>query len=122
MTATLHSHPRMPARLSIVILLVLSLLFGAQARQIAPAAKCGTAACATACCGDMPCCKTDKNEVPQPSPLTAPQRDGIDQAMVTLLSTHFLFELPAVEMAIIARNDAAPHALPRLAVSCIRLI
>jgi hypothetical protein len=118
----------MPARFSIVIVLILSLLFGAQAQPApqpveAKMPGCAAMKCMRGCCPSMMCCALKDQGTPQPTPMPAPQRDGLDLAALGLFTTSFLYVLPPVEAKVMVAQDAAnPHALPRLAVSCIRLI
>ena len=115
----------MPARLSIVIMLMLSLLFGAQAQRVPlPMAEkmpgCAAMKCVRGCCPDMICCAPQEKNSPQPAPMPTPQRGGPDLAAIGLFTTLFFHELPPVEARFTAAQVAAiPHALPRLAVSCI---
>ena len=115
----------MRARLFIVLTLMLSLLFGAQAQRVLqPMTEkmpgCAAMKCVRGCCPDMICCAPQEKNSPQPAPMLAPQRGGPDLAAVGLFTTLFFHELPPVEARFTAAQVAAiPHALPRLAVSCI---
>ena len=115
---------QMPARISIALALILSLLFGAQARTATvklPA--CETVKCELGCCTSMACCAPQDKGAPQPEPMLTPGREGLDLAVMGLFTTSFLHVLPRAGAKVAAAQDAAlPHALPRLAVSCIRLI
>lgn len=118
----------MPARLSIVIVLVLSLLFGAQAQPASPPIEskmpsCAAMKCMRGCCPSMVCCAPQEKDAPQRTPMPVPQRDGLDLAALGLFTNWFLYALRPVEAKVMVAQDAAiPHALPRLAVSCIQLI
>jgi hypothetical protein len=71
----------------------------------------------------MVCCAQLKKQTPQRAPLPSPQRDGVDLAAPGFSTASNFYLLPPIEMKVAAVDDAAlPHALPRLAVSCIRLI
>ena len=124
MTATIYSPPQMPARISIALVLIMSLLFGAQARPVTVKVPgCETVKCERSCCTSMACCAPQEKDAPQPAPMLAPERGGLDLAAIGLFTTSFLHVLPRVGAKVAAAQDAvAPHALPRLAVSCIRLI
>jgi len=128
MTAMLYFPAQMFARLSIVIVLVLSLLFGAQAHPALQPVKakmpgCAAMKCVQGCCPSMLCCAPQEKDAPPPAPMPAPQRGSLDVATLGLFATSFLYVLPPVEAKVVAAHDAAiPHALPRLEVSCICLI
>ncbi len=113
----------MPARLFIILTLMLSLLFGTpvQSGQRAATMKrhgCAAMTCEHGCCQSMLCCAPQGKNAPQPMP--APQRGGPDLAAIGLFTALFLHDLPPVEVRFAAtRMAAVPHALPRLAVSCI---
>ena len=126
MTGTIHCVPQMPARLSIALVLILSLLFGAQAQPVPAAVKtpgCAMTQCVRGCCPSMVCCAGQEKDAPQPAPMPSPQRGGPDFAAIGLFTNLFLYVLPPVEAKLTAAQDAAiPHARPRRAVSCIFLI
>ena len=126
MTAAIHCMPQMPARLSIALALILSLLFGAQAQPAPAVVKtpgCAMTQCVRGCCPSMVCCVGQEKDAPQPAPMPAPQRGGPDFAAMGLFTSLFLYVLPPVEAKLTAAQDAAiPHARPRRAVSCIFLI
>ncbi|HEY3899317.1 MAG TPA: hypothetical protein VGM54_11920 [Chthoniobacter sp.] len=119
----------MRARISIVILLVLGLLFGAQAQwmtlpmEMKTGGICATKRCARGCCANAACCKTIEQQKTPQSPAPAPQISHLQLATIGLRAWTFLFLPPAARRPFVALDElGAAHTLPPLAVSCIRLI
>jgi hypothetical protein len=116
-------------RVPIILLLVLSFLFGGKvgaSTGMAPVKlpQCATMVCVKGCCQDMACCQASKESAPQqPAQVPASPRSGIDMAMLALTHTPLVYELPPQEMTWMRRMGSSErHALPPLVAICIRLI
>ena len=129
MTATLYSSRHMPARLSIVFALIVSLLFGAQARPVMLPAEmkqggmCAGMPCERGCCANMACCQAMEQQKAPQTPVTAPQHNEVPLATIGLRAYTLLFIPPAPRRPFVIPDEAGTaHTLSPLAVSCIRLI
>ncbi len=118
----------MPARVHLIIILVLSLLFTPQAptAMAQPVESkmpgCAMTTCMTGCCAKMACCVRSAKDQPQPEQAPAPQRVNLELAAIGPRTFTILYVLP-VERRLAPREDAlSAHTLPRLAATCIQLI
>jgi hypothetical protein len=119
----------MPARLSIVALLLVCLLFRGQvAPAPAPLAAvehgCAMMNCGGACCESTSCCDAmAQQQAPTEKASTSAASAGLDAAVFRLCATTVLPWSSLTE----TKRPTAEHAIgaparPRLAVSCIHLI
>ena len=127
--ALTRSRRAMPARVYLIIALVLSLLFTPQmpTAMAQPVESkmpgCAMTTCVTGCCAQMACCVRSARDKPQPEQAPAPRRVNLELAALGLRTFTILYVLPAVERRLAPREDAqAAHTLPRLAATCIQLI
>ena len=121
-------HNNMRARISIVILLILGLLLGAQAQWMTLPVEmklggiCATKHCASGCCANTACCKTTEQQKTPQTPTPAQQNPHLQLATIGLRWT-ILFLPPAPRQPFVILDEiGAAHTLPPLAASCIRLI
>src|SRR5436190_23584754 len=115
----------MRARSTIIVMLVLSLLFGMQVQQVAYGLKmdCPVVKCVRDCCPVLDCCAPARHEMPQPTSVPAPQRDHFGLAAQVWQSAPLLYLLPrAVTKQTIAEKLIESHAPSPLAASGICLI
>jgi hypothetical protein len=119
----------MRARISIVILLILSLLLGAQAQWMALPVEmkaggiCATKDCARDCCANTACCKTTEQQKSPQKPAPAQHNAQFQLATLGLRTWTILFLPPATRRPFVILDEVdAAHTLPPLAASCIRLI
>ena len=129
MTAMLYSPTYMPARLSIVFALMISLLFGAQAQRVMlpaemkPGGMCAGMPCERGCCADMACCQAMEQRKAPPTPVPAPQPNEVPLATIGLRAYTLLFIPPAPRCPFVIPDEAGTaHTLSPRAVSGIRLI
>jgi hypothetical protein len=119
----------MPARVSIVAILLVCLLFVGQAAPspAPPSAAvehgCAMMNCDGGCCESADCCAALAQQAPQEKSATTPAHDGLDAAIFRLYGAPILRWSPPAAPAYTAVARIAPApARPRLAVSCIHLI
>jgi hypothetical protein len=119
----------MRARISIVILLILGLLFGAQAQWMTLPVEmktdgiCATKHCTRGCCANTACCKTTEQQKTPQSPAPSPQIPHLQLATIGLRAWTYLFLPPAPRQPFVIFDEVgAAHTLPPLAASCIQLI
>ncbi len=129
MSSPLHPSAHVTARLTIVILLVLGLLSGAQGprtvrSEMANRPDCAAMECVDACCGEMACCAAPLTpNQSQPVQAPAPRQVGVDLATMDLRTFPILYLLPVAAHRFEIPEDAqTEHTLPRLAATCIHLI
>lgn len=122
-------HHAMSARTFLILTLVASLLFSPQARSAAPAPLeekmpgCAMMNCVTGCCAQMACCVRSAQDQRRPEQAPAPQRVNLELAVLSLRTFSLLYLFPPTERSFVIRDEPhAAHALPTLAVTCIRLI
>ena len=116
----------MSARPLLIALLVISHFVAAQGWATGQAEEqrreCPVMSCAPAPCAGMPCCAVVPQAPRTPEPASAP-RATVDLAPVSCPTFSILYTLPdAVRHEVVHESARLPHALPRLAASCIRLI
>ena len=119
----------MSARTFLILTLVASLLFGPQARSAAPMPVeekmpgCTMMNCVSGCCAQMACCVRSAQDQRRPEQAPAPQRVNLELAVLSLRTFTLLYLFPPMERSFVIRDEPhAAHALPTLAVTCIRLI
>jgi len=119
------------ARASLILTLIVSLLFAAQARPVVQPVEmkqggvCAGMQCLRGCCAQVACCAAvEKKDAPQtPIQQQHLQQQDLQLAALELRAFTLLFTPPAPRRPVVIRDDTqAAHALPQLAVSCIRLI
>ena len=122
-------HRAMSARTFLILTLVASLLFGPQARSAAPMPVekkmpgCAMMNCVTGCCAQMACCVRSAQDQHRPEQAPAPQRVNLELAVLSLRTFSLLYLFPTTERSFVIRDEPhAAHALPTLAMTCIRLI
>ena len=119
----------MPARFSIVIMLILGLLFGAQARPVVlpvemkQGGMCAGMECESGCCANMACCQMMEQQKAPRTPVPAPQQNEVLLATIEQRAYTLLFIPPAPRCPFVILDEASTaHTLSPLAVSCIFLI
>ena len=119
----------MRARISIVILLILGLLFGAQAQwmtlplEMKAGGICATKHCERGCCTNAACCKTTEQQKTPQSPAPAQPIPHLQLATIGLRAWTLLFLPPTPRQPFVILDEiGTAHTLPPLAASCIRLI
>ena len=119
----------MPARLSIILALIVSLLFGAQARpvmlpaEMKPGGMCAGMQCERGCCSDVACCEAMERQKAPQAPTPAPPNTHVQLATIGLRTYTILFIPPTPRCPVVIPDEASTaHTLSRLAVSCIFLI
>lgn len=119
----------MPARLFIVFALMLSLLFGAQARpmllpaEMKPGGACAGMPCERGCCADMACCDAMARQKAPQTPVPAPPNTHVPLATIGLRAYTLLFIPPAPRCPFVILDEASTaHTLSPRAMSGIRLI
>ena len=122
-------HRAMSARTFLILTLVASLLFGPQVRSAAPMPVekkmpgCAMMNCVSGCCAEMACCVRSAQDRRRPEQTPASQRVNLESAVLSLRTFSLLNLLPPTERPFVIRDEPhAAHALPTLAVTCIRLI
>lgn len=120
----------MHARISLICMMIVSLLFVTQAQPMVMAvemkqgAACGAMPCAGGCCANKACCKvSEQKQAPQTPALPRPQHQH--GQFLTLELRAFILLLPpsAPRRPVVIHDDSwTAHTLPPLAANCIRLI
>ena len=119
----------MPARVYLVITLILSLLCAPQAATatVVPVKGtmpgCAKSACSSGCCAQMDCCAAFAQDQRQHEQEPASQPIGLDLTALTARIFSILHVFPRVERRLFLSEEVqAAHTLPRLAATCIQLI
>jgi hypothetical protein len=118
------------AKTSLILTLLVSLLFVAQAQpavlpvEMKQGGACAGMQCARGCCTNIACCKVIEQQKAPQSPAPAPQQhNDIQLASIGLRAYTILFTPPArVRPLVILDEASTAHTLSPLAASCIRLI
>jgi hypothetical protein len=119
----------MRAKIPLILMLIVSLLFVTQARPVVlpvemkQGGMCAGMECEPGCCANMACCKMmEQQKAPKP-PVSAPESTCVQLATLGLRAYTILFPPPALRRPFVIPDDAsAVHTLSPLAVSCIRLL
>ena len=118
------------AKLLLILTLIVSLLFVAQAQplktpvEMKPGGACAGMPCVRGCCANMACCTLAEQQQAPLTPVPAsPQHFHVQLATIGLRAGVLLFTPPARERPLVILDDLrTAHTLSPLAAGCIQLI
>jgi hypothetical protein len=122
-------HRAMFARILLIFTLLVSLVFGGQARPVASEGVeksmpgCALMTCVNGCCVKMDCCVRSVQNQGAPEQAPAAKDLSIELAAPDLRAFSIVHVLPAKEHHfVICKETQMAHTLPPLAATCIQLI